>query len=83
MKEGSKKDRAEDRKLAKKHGMSMKQWERSAADKRHDAPKKGGKGGVKIASRVGGLPGTAGVKERKETSRAQRVARMEKSDRAV
>ena len=39
-KEGSAKDRAEDAKLAKKHGMSMREWEKSAADKKHDAPKK-------------------------------------------
>lgn len=35
--EGSKKDIAEDKKLAKKAGLSPKQWERSAADKKHDA----------------------------------------------
>ncbi len=38
--EGSKEDRDEDAKLAKKHGMTMKQWERSAADKKHDAKEK-------------------------------------------
>lgn len=35
--EGSAKDKAEDAKLAKKAGMSAKEWERSAADKKHDA----------------------------------------------
>lgn len=35
--EGSKKDKAEDKRLAAKAGMSAKQWERSAADKKHDA----------------------------------------------
>jgi len=39
--EGSPKDKSEDRKLAKKAGMSMKDWERSAADKKHDAKKPG------------------------------------------
>ena len=34
--EGSKKDMAEDKKLAKKHGMSMKSWEKSKMDKKHD-----------------------------------------------
>ncbi len=38
--EGSKKDMAEDKKFAKKAGMSMKKWEKSPADKRHDAGKK-------------------------------------------
>ncbi len=37
MVEGSAKDRAEDKKLAKKHGMSMKDWEKSPQDKKHDA----------------------------------------------
>ena len=38
--EGSKEDRDEDAKLAKKHGMTLAQWERSAADKKHDAKEK-------------------------------------------
>jgi hypothetical protein len=45
--EGSKKDNAQDKKLAKKAGMSMKKYESSALDKKHDAQKsmKGLKGG--------------------------------------
>jgi hypothetical protein len=35
--EGSKADKAQDRKGAKKAGMSLKAWERSAADKKADA----------------------------------------------
>jgi hypothetical protein len=43
--EGSAKDMAEDKALAKKHGMTMAQWEKSAADKKHDRPQRasGGK----------------------------------------
>ena len=40
MVEGSAKDTREDKALAKKSGMSMAKWEKSAADKKHDAPKK-------------------------------------------
>jgi hypothetical protein len=34
--EGSKKDEAQDRMLAKKYGISMEAWEKSAKDKKHD-----------------------------------------------
>lgn len=37
--EGSAKDMAQDKKLAKKHGMSMKEYEKSAIDKKHDRQK--------------------------------------------
>jgi hypothetical protein len=35
--EGSKADEAQDKKLAKKHHMSMKEWESSSMDKKHDS----------------------------------------------
>ena len=34
--EGSAKDEAQDKKLAKKYGMSMEKWEKSSMDKKHD-----------------------------------------------
>jgi hypothetical protein len=46
MVEGSAKDMREDKALAKKHGMSMSEWEKSPQDKKHDAPKKMAKGGA-------------------------------------
>lgn len=44
--EGSAKDMREDKAMAKKRGMSMAQWEKSGADKKHDAPKKMAAGGA-------------------------------------
>ena len=37
--EGSAKDEAQDKKLAKKHGMTMKAWEKSKMDTKHDKQK--------------------------------------------
>ncbi len=37
--EGSAKDMAEDKRLAKKYGMSLKKWEASSMDKKHDTQK--------------------------------------------
>jgi hypothetical protein len=45
MVEGSAKDMREDKAKAKKAGMTMAEWEKSAADKKHDAPKKMAAGG--------------------------------------
>lgn len=55
MKEGSAKDMREDKAMAKKHGMTMKQHEASAADKKHDAPKKMAGGGI-VKMKKGGTP---------------------------
>jgi len=58
MKEGSAKDTREDKSLAKKSGMSMKKWEKSAADKKHDAPGKMNSGGVVKKATGGSMRGT-------------------------
>ena len=54
--EGSKKDEAQDKKLAKKHGMSMTKWEKSSMDKKHDKQEsmKGLKSGGRSAYAKGG-----------------------------
>lgn len=57
--EHSKKDLKQDKKLAKKHGMSLEKWEKSAADKKHDKQqsmeglKHGGRAHRKEGGRVG------------------------------
>lgn len=54
IKEGSAKDMREDKAMAKKAGMTMKQHEASAADKKHDAPKKMAMGGkIKMVEKGG------------------------------
>jgi len=45
--EGTAKDMREDKAMAKSRGMSMKQWESSAADKKHDTGKMAGGGVVR------------------------------------
>jgi hypothetical protein len=54
MKEGSTKDMREDKAMAKKSGMTMKQHEASAANKKHDAPKRMASGGV-VKKAYGGM----------------------------
>jgi len=57
--EGSAKDEAQDKKLAKKHNMSMEKWEKSSLDAKHDKQKsmkglkEGGKAPVKQVKMVG------------------------------
>lgn len=58
IKEGSAKDMREDKMKAKNAGMSMKTWEKSAADKKHDAPKKMAGGGVVKKAGGGSMRGT-------------------------
>ena len=54
--EHSKKDLEQDKKLAKKHGMSMEKWEKSAADEKHDKQQstKGLCGGGRTGKATGG-----------------------------
>jgi len=54
--EGSAKDQAQDKKLAAKRGMTMKQWEASKADDKHDSQQsmKGLKKGGRINKEEGG-----------------------------
>jgi hypothetical protein len=58
IKEGTAKDMREDKAMAKKSGMTMKQHEASAADKKHDAPKKMAMGGAVKKATGGSMRGT-------------------------
>ena len=55
--EGSKKDEAQDRRLAKKHGMALSQWEKSPLDAKHDrqGSEKGLKSGGTARASGGGV----------------------------
>jgi len=62
--ESSKEDLAQDRKLSKKHGMSMEDWEKSSLDKKHDrqqSPKGLKKGGYADGGMMMGTPPVRGV----------------------
>jgi hypothetical protein len=60
MVEGSAKDMAEDKAMAKKRGMSMKDWEKSVADKAHDKACGGGTSG-RMARKSGGKVGKTNI----------------------
>lgn len=61
--EGSAKDEAQDKKLAKKHGMSMKEWEASKLDEKHD--KQQSMKGLKSGGSADGKNWIAGAIEHK------------------
>jgi hypothetical protein len=77
MKEGSAKDMREDKAMAKKRGMTMKDWEKSAADKKHDAPKKMAAGGAVKKMATGKRPGSQNV-DAYALRRANERARVKK-----
>lgn len=76
--EHSKKDLAEDKKLAKKHGMSLEKWEKSKLDEKHDRQQsaKGLKKGGKVK------PGASYDEMRKEfgTQVMEKGGRAKKND---
>ena len=65
--EGSAEDEAQDKKLAKKHGMSMSKWESSKMDEKHDKQKsmKGLKAGGKAYAKGGGVESKGKTKVKK------------------
>lgn len=72
--EGSAKDRAEDKKMAKKHGVSMAEWEGSAADKKQDAAlarEARKSGGCVSDGEIQGTRPTGGRLARKDGGRAK------------
>jgi len=71
--ERSKTDLKQDRKLAKKHGMSMKAWEKSSLDAKHDKQQspKGLKKGGEIGNYAGGTRPTGGRIARKDGGSAK------------
>jgi len=58
--EGSKKDVAEDKKLARASGMSMKTWEKSAMDKAHDRKRADGGRTEQLSQNMGVTPAGLG-----------------------
>jgi hypothetical protein len=75
--EGSAKDMAQDKKLAKKRSMSLKAWEKSSADEKHDTQRsmKGLKMGGKIKKMASGGPsGDDAMAEYRDRQRAKETA---------
>ena len=84
--EGSDADEAQDKKLAKKHGMSMKEWESSQMDEKHDKQKsaEGLKKGGRTKKQGGGaISAAARDLESDAASAAYRAAARGIEDRAI
>lgn len=86
--EHSKTDLKQDKKLSKKHGMSMEKWERSKLDEKHDAQQssKGLKAGGRTKKYVGGgMPydgANFGIPQGVGTSKMRQMAGYKKGGRA-
>jgi hypothetical protein len=72
--EHSKADLKQDKKLAKKHGMSMEKWEKSALDAKHDKQQstEGLKKGGRIAKQAGGRTTPDEILDMRDRRRAER-----------
>ena len=72
--EHSKADLKQDKKLAKKHGMSMEKWEKSALDAKHDKQQstEGLKKGGRIAKQGGGRTTPDEILDMRDRRRAER-----------
>jgi len=86
--EHSKTDLKQDKKLSKKHGMSMEKWERSKLDEKHDAQQssKGLKAGGRTKKYVGGgMPydgANFGIPQGVGTSKMRQMTGYKKGGRA-
>jgi len=86
--EHSKADLKQDKKLSKKHGMSMEKWEKSKLDDKHDAQQssKGLKGGGRAKKFVGGgMPyegANFGIPQGVGTSKMRQMTGYKKGGRA-
>ena len=72
--EHSKADLKQDKKLAKKHGMSMEKWEKSDLDAKHDKQQstEGLKKGGRVAKQVGGRTTPDEILDMRDRRRAER-----------
>jgi hypothetical protein len=76
---------AQDKKLAKKRGMSLKDWEKSSADEKHDAQRsmKGMKMGGKAKMASGGMSTAMDGMKKPLRPQASGMAKMAKGGKAM